>query len=158
MSFHRAIIAVFTGLFVTGTASAALAGCDSCGIKLTTAPQPRADLKPSSADGADRLGFVLDDAQIASIKARLHLTPYQERMWPAVEYALRYVAYAKARAAYLRGAPASTEIASVDLNSAEVQYLKSAAIPLIMSFNDEQKNEVRSLAHRMGLDRLASEF
>jgi hypothetical protein len=29
---------------------------------------------------------------------------------------------------------------------------------LILSFSDEQKNEVRSLAHVMGLDRLASEF
>ena len=40
---------------------------------------------------------MLNDAQIASIKARLHLTPDQERMWPAVEAALRNIAYAKAR-------------------------------------------------------------
>ena len=40
----------------------------------------------------------------------------------------------------------------------EVQGLKSAAMPLIMSFNDEQKDEVRSLAHVMGLDQLASQF
>jgi hypothetical protein len=39
-----------------------------------------------------------------------------------------------------------------------VQGLKSAAIPLIMSFNAEQKDEVRSLAHVMGLDQLASQF
>jgi len=39
-----------------------------------------------------------------------------------------------------------------------VQGLKSAAVPLIMSFSDDQKNEVKSLAHVMGLDRLASEF
>src|SRR5205823_4752025 len=32
---------------------------------------------------------VLNDAQIASIKERLHLTPSQERMWPAVAAALR---------------------------------------------------------------------
>ena len=47
---------------------------------------------------------------------------------------------------------------SLDPDSDEVQDLKSAAIPLLMSFNDEQKDEVRSLAHVMGLDRLASEF
>jgi hypothetical protein len=39
-----------------------------------------------------------------------------------------------------------------------VQGLKAAAIPLLMSFSDEQKSEVRGLAHVMGLDNLASEF
>jgi hypothetical protein len=97
---------------------------------------------------------MLNDTQIASIKQRLHLTPDQEQMWPAVEAALRNVAYARARAV-----PVSTvQAAAVDPNSAEVQGLKSAAVPLIMSFNDEQKEEVRNLAHVMGLDQLASQF
>jgi hypothetical protein len=39
-----------------------------------------------------------------------------------------------------------------------VQDLKSAAIPLLMSFSSEQKDEVRNLAHVMGLDQLASQF
>jgi len=107
---------------------------------------------------AERPGF-LNDAQIASIKGRLRLTPDQERMWPAVEAALRNIAYANARDAHRRGvAPGTTDVASIDPNGAEVANLKSAAIPLIMSFDDEQRNEVRSLAHVMGLDRLASEF
>lgn len=107
---------------------------------------------------AERPGF-LNDAQIASIKGRLHLTPDQERMWPAVEAALRNIAYANARDARRRGLPPdATDVASIDPNGAEVANLKSAAIPLIMSFDDEQRNEVRSLAHVMGLDRLASEF
>ncbi len=131
-------------------------------IKSRAAALPRAELK-SPADGASRRanrpGFVLNDAQIASIRERLHLTPDQQRMWPAVEVALRNVAYAKARDTHWRNAPARTaEVAALDPDSAEVQGLKSAAVPLIMSFNEEQKNEVRSLAHVMGLDRLASEF
>jgi hypothetical protein len=77
-------------------------------------------------------------------------------MWPSVEAALRSIAYAKARDANQRGA--AVVVASLDPDSAEVQDLKSAAVPLIMSFSDEQKNEVRNLAHVMGLDRLASEF
>jgi hypothetical protein len=123
---------------------------------------PRAASRQSSpgnaARHASRPGFLLNDAQIASIKERLHLTLDQERMWPGVEAALRNIAYAKTRVAQRAGAPANTEAASLDADSAEVQGLKSAAIPLLMSFNDEQKNEVRSLAHVMGLDRLASEF
>ena len=38
---------------------------------------------------------MLNDAQIASIKQRLKLTAEQERMWPAVEAALRKIVYTK---------------------------------------------------------------
>ena len=103
---------------------------------------------------ANRPGTMLDDAQIASIKQRLHLTPEQEEMWPAVEAALRNVAFARAHEAHRRGARPG----ALDPNSAEVQDLKSAAIPLLMSFSSEQKDEVRSMAHVMGLDQLASQF
>jgi len=129
-------------------------------------PQPRATVQrrnevrapaESAVRRANRPGFMLNDAQIASIRERLHLTPDQDRMWPSVEAALRTIAYAKAHDANRRGA-ATVAVASLDPDSAEVQDLKSAAIPLLMSFNDEQKNEVRSLAHVMGLDRLAAEF
>jgi hypothetical protein len=106
--------------------------------------------------GADRQGFVLNDAQIASIKGRLHLSPDQEQMWPAVEAALRNIAYAKTRG-HGRGAD-SAEIASLDPYGPEVQGLKSAAFPLIMSFSDDQRSEVRTVAHAMGLDQLASQF
>jgi hypothetical protein len=131
-------------------------------------PLPRAahhtapHLKPAAAPVhkvANRPGFVLNDAQIASIKQRLQLTPDQEQMWPAVEAALRSIAYAKAHGeAHRRGLKTATELANVDPNSPEVQGLKSAAFPLIMSFNSEQKSEVRTLAHVMGLDQLASQF
>jgi len=105
----------------------------------------------------NRPGYMLDDAQIASIKERLRLTPDQEQMWPAVDAALRNIAYERARQARGRGAAdGGTRLADVDPES--VAGLKSAAVPLIMSFNDEQKQEVRNLAHVMGLDRLASEF
>ncbi len=113
------------------------------------APAPNAPHRRS-----ERPGYLFNDAQIAAIKARLHLTPEQEAMWPAVEAALRNVAYARARDARRHG----TQLAAADPNSIEVQGLKSAAIPLIMSFSPEQKNEVRNLAHVMGLDRLASGF
>jgi hypothetical protein len=107
---------------------------------------------------ASRQGFVLNDAQIASIKTRLHLSPGQEQMWPAVEAALRNIAYAKARDGRRHSGATSADVASLDPDSAEVQGLKSAAFPLIMSFSDDQRNEVRGLAHVMGLDKLASEL
>jgi hypothetical protein len=100
-----------------------------------------------------RPGYMFDDAQLAAIKRRLHLTPDQERMWPAVEAALRNLPAERESEARWAGVAGS-----VDPDSPQVQDLKSAAIPLLMSFSDEQKDEVRNLAHSMGLDQLASEF
>ena len=119
------------------------------------------DIKPAAAavhNRDDRPGFMLNDAQIASIKTRLHLTADQEQMWPAVEAALRNIAYTRSREAHRRSAPANTQVASADADGVDVRDLKSAAIPLIMSFNSEQKDEVRNLAHVMGLDQLATQF
>ena len=133
---------------------------------VVAAPVQTSVVKPVAAAPAaarhraeQRQGFVLNDAQISSIKTRLHLSPDQEQMWPAVEAALRNIAYARAREARRPGAPQNAaQVAAADPNSAEVQGLKSAAIPLLMSFNDDQKDQVRNLAHVMGLDQLASQF
>jgi hypothetical protein len=130
-------------------------------------PQPapaakRPNIKPAVAAVHNRddraAGLMLNDAQIASIKTRLHLTSDQEQMWPAVEAALRNIAYTRSREARRHGAPANTQLASADTDGVDVRDLKSAAIPLIMSFNSEQKDEVRNLAHVMGLDQLATQF
>jgi hypothetical protein len=133
-----------------------------------TLPQPAPatkrpnGIKPAAAAVHNRedraAGLMLNDAQIASIKTRLHLTPDQEQMWPAVEAALRNIAYTRSREARRHGAPANTQVASADADGVDVRDLKSAAIPLIMSFNSEQKDEVRNLAHVMGLDQLATQF
>ena len=128
----------------------------------TASVAPKAETKNAtveSARNANRHVFVLNDAQIASIKSRLHLSPDQEQMWPAVEAALRSIAYSKSRDGRRKGGGAtSAEVASLDPYGPEVQGLKSAAFPLIMSFSDEQRSEVRSIAHVMGLDQLASQL
>jgi hypothetical protein len=117
--------------------------------EVTSAAKPR---PAPERRQAKRPGYPLNDAQIADIKRRLHLTPDQEQMWPAVAAALRNIGTESEREAHLRGTSA------IDPDSPQVQDLKSAAIPLLMSFSDEQKDEVRDLAHHMGLDQLASEF
>jgi hypothetical protein len=124
--------------------------------KRPTAVKPAAVAVHNRDDRA--AGLMLNDAQIASIKTRLHLTPDQEQMWPAVEAALRNIAYTRSREARRHGAPANMQVASADADGVDVRDLKSAAIPLIMSFNSEQKDEVRNLAHVMGLDQLATQF
>jgi hypothetical protein len=131
---------------------------------------PAAAAKPSASvtaarRAAIRPGKVLNDAQIASIKKRLNLTPDQESLWPAVETALRNISYV-GKAKEIKVASVGSGVASagngpmayVDTNSNEVQQLKYAAIPLIMRLNDDQKREVKSMAYVMGLESMASGF
>jgi hypothetical protein len=107
-----------------------------------------------------RSSNVLNDAQIASIKRRLNLTAEQEKMWPAVEAALRNIVYTKnAMAPQGHAAQAAgMRIAYIDPDSTEIRQLKYAALPLIMRLNDEQKREVKMLAYMMGLESVASQF
>jgi hypothetical protein len=125
---------------------------------------PSAAAKPPAAPAhhvSSRPGSVLNDAQIASIKKRLNLTPDQASLWPAVETALRNISYTKGKdvkVASLGNGTGRGPMAYVDTNSAEVQQLKYAAIPLIMRLNDDQKREVRSMAYVMGLESVASSF
>jgi hypothetical protein len=111
------------------------------------APEAKAaPAKPAARESRQ----VLNSAQIASIKKRLGLTPEQERYWPAVEASLRQMAWKKS--------DKKGEAKVVDMSTVDVDGLKSAAFPLVMSFNDEQKRELRSLAHLLGLDSVASRF
>jgi hypothetical protein len=98
---------------------------------------------------------LFNDAQLASIRERLRLTPDQEYYWPQVEAALRAISYkvAKQSGGKIAGSKAA---AAIDPNSSEVAQLKSAAIPLIMSMREDQKREVRSLARLMGLEAVAA--
>ena len=110
----------------------------------------RASLVPTAPAKPKPDNHLLNDAQIASIKARLKLTPDQQRYWPGVEAALRGIAYKVNKS--------GGKLASIDADGPEVQQLKSAAIPLIMMFSEQQKNEVRQLVQVMGLQRLAAQF
>lgn len=102
-----------------------------------------------------RPGAVLSDGQIVNIKTRLKLTPDQRQMWPAVQQALRSLSYSSKPQ---DGASGATRIAEIDPYSDDVRRLKSAAFPLIMSFSDEQKRELRILAYAAGLEKLATQF
>jgi hypothetical protein len=98
-----------------------------------------------------RSNAVLSEQQLASIKRRLNLTPDQERYWPAVAAELRKMEYKKDQ----QGGKAT---ASVDMSKVNVEGLKSAGFPLVMSFNDDQRQELRSLAHLLGLEKVLAGF
>lgn len=100
-----------------------------------------------------RSNAVLNEAQLASIKRRLNLTREQERYWPAVEAELRKLEYKKDPKS-----PQATHTAGVDTTRVNVEGLKSAGFPLIMSFNDDQRQELKSLAHLLGLENVIANF
>jgi len=112
-------------------------------------PKPKSAAKPAP----QKTYALLSDAQIAGIKDRLKLSSSQEYYWPAVETALRAVA--RKIHAKRQGDPASGTM-PIDPDSEEVQQLKSAAMPLLFQLREDQKNEVRSLARLIGLERVAS--
>ena len=112
-------------------------------------PKPKTVTKPQPQKNY----ALLSDAQIAGIKDRLKLSSSQESYWPAVETALRAVAR-KIHAG--RQANPNAQGVPIDPESAEVQQLKSAAMPLLFQLREDQKNEVRSLARIIGLEKVAA--
>ncbi len=96
---------------------------------------------------------LLSDLQIEAIKTRLKLTAEQERNWPALEAALRGLA------TRLHDMKKSGE-APTDLqpDSAELAKLKEAASPFIAQLTADQKRELRSLAHLIGLGKVVAQL
>ncbi|HET7885001.1 MAG TPA: hypothetical protein VFL62_02125 [Bradyrhizobium sp.] len=128
------------------------------GLKLgDPAPEKPKAVEPKPAVAAKppvhKSYALLSDAQIAGIKDRLKLTPDQEYYWPGIENALRAVSR-KIQAARLSD-PNNAAAVKIDPDGAEVQQLKSAAMPLLFQLREDQKREVRSLARLIGLEKVA---
>src|SRR5215469_16300673 len=128
--------------------------------RLEAAPKPPVAAAPAAAPAKvalasatakpviikPRSNLVINDSQISSIKRRLNLTPEQERYWPAVEPELRKMEYSK------KSASGGSRMASIDMSKVNVEGLKNAGFPLVMSFSDDQRRELKSLAHLLGLE------
>jgi hypothetical protein len=113
--------------------------------------KPKLAIKPA----AQKSYALLSDAQIAGIKERLRLSAAQEYYWPAVENALRAVAH---KINSKRQAEPQAVGVPIDPEAAEVQQLKSAAMPLLFQLREDQKQEVRTLARLIGLEKVAAQI
>jgi hypothetical protein len=115
---------------------------------------PLAPAKKIVAKPAPQKSYaLLSDVQIADIKERLKLSAAQESYWPAVETALRAVA--RKIHATRQADPKATGV-PIDPDAEEVQQLKSAAMPLLFQLREDQKQEVRTLARLIGLEKVAA--
>jgi len=115
-------------------------------------PKPKAANQPPP----QKSYALLSDMQIASIKQRLRLSSDQEYYWPAVERALRAVA--RKIHATRKAEPNVAGAPPIDPDAAEVQQLKSAAMPLLFQLREDQKEEVRTLARMIGLEKVAAQI
>ena len=52
----------------------------------------------------------------------------------------------------------SPDATAVDMSKVNIEGLKSAGFPLVMSFNDDQRQELKSLAHLLGLEKVLANF
>jgi hypothetical protein len=82
---------------------------------------------------------VFNDAQIASMKARLDLKREQEPYWREVEASLREIVWDRSRA----------NRPSVEARSLE--RFKEAAAPFVATLNAKQRSEIQALANIVGL-------
>ena len=114
-------------------------------------PKPKLASKPAP----QKSYALLSDVQIAGIKERLRLSSDQESYWPAVENALRAVARRIHSARQVD--PRATGV-PIDPDAPEVQQLKSAAMPLLFQLREDQKQEVRTLARLIGLEKVAAQI
>ncbi|QDL99201.1 hypothetical protein FLL57_18655 [Rhodopseudomonas palustris] len=115
---------------------------------IATTPVQKPKPKPAAKEA------LLSDGQIAQIKTRLNLSSSQEYYWPSVEQALRAIGRKLHAASRGRGDGAPP----IDPDSAEVQQLKFAAMPLLFQLREDQKQEVRKLARTMGLEQVAQQI
>lgn len=103
--------------------------------------------------------LVLTEAHIAQAKEALHLTPAQERHWPAVAAAMRGVIRTQAAEVQESDgmvARLRNRASSFSATAASVRQLISAARPLIRSLDAEQRQSAQALARSMGFTKLAS--
>ncbi|MBI3699595.1 MAG: hypothetical protein HY242_04025 [Afipia sp.] len=122
--------------------------------ELTPAPQPAP--KPKAMAKIEKIGrALLSDYQISGIKQRLALTSAQERYWPAVEKALRGLSE---RVVEYRKLAKRTRDEKYVAEAAQVEDLKSAAVPLLAQLRDDQKSTVIVMANMAGLGSVVNEL
>jgi hypothetical protein len=103
----------------------------------------------------------LIENRIAQFKASLRLTPEQERLWPAVETAIREaVAQYRAEDARANGFVQwmSTQAHAASGDAAYIRRAVAASQPLVKTLDPEQRRDGLKTAKSMGLASFAAAF
>lgn len=100
---------------------------------------------------AHHAGIEVTSGRIAHVKAMLRLTPEQERNWAPFEAALRDYMHRQSRGG-------SGDESTGGIDAAQLHRLGSAAMPLIMSLDEGQRQKALRVAHSMGLGKILAMF
>lgn len=150
----KALIAATAAAVLSGSVLAYAANPGPAGGPPAGPPETQQRWKPSAEDRA-----ALTDARIAALKTGLTLTPDQEKLWPAVETALRdvskdAVARRQQMAQQFRNAQQQQPDAIARLRfqadmmnqrAADLVKVADAAQPLYQTLNDSQKHRLQIL-------------
>jgi len=99
----------------------------------------------------------ITDVNIAQIKGQLKLTAEQEPLWARLEDVLRSIAREQSQdesTGLLHRI--SRRVVAVVFDDAAIQRLKSAALPLLASFDEEQKATARRVARQIGIGEMVA--
>lgn len=152
----KALIAATAAALLSGSVLAYAANPGPAGAPPAGGPEKQERWKPSAEDRA-----ALTDARIAALKVGLSLTPYQAKLWPAVETALRDVSKDAAarrqkmaeqfrKDADQQQAPDAIARLRVQADmmtqrAADLTKIADAAQPLYQTLNDSQKHRLQIL-------------
>ena len=110
----------------------------------------------------DRINSVSDvtitEGHIARLRAALKLTPMQQQYWAPVEAALNQIARQQARAEVGTGYRLADRTSAIATTLMQLQRLRSVAMPLIYSLDENQKREAIAFARTMGFQQLVAAF
>lgn len=154
MKSRLPLVLALVGVFGAGLTTMAIDACAD-----PVAPPPADQAPPDLPDhfkltDADRAAFL--DARVAALHAGLELTPAQEKLWPAVESALRdthkvVAAQCEARHSGPRPADPVAWLQRVSANAVArgeaLKKLADAAAPLYAALSDDQKHRLPFLIH-----------
>ena len=143
---------------VASTDGLAVAAPPATGAVMLPPPRPAsapARKRPEENAQANAQASLM--TEIAHFKAVLKLTPSQEQYWPPVDAVLREMAREQA-SAVVAASGRGTGKPKLVIGDEEMSRLASAAFPLLMTLNEDQKRDAMQFARAKGLDRVASAF
>ncbi|HZS64068.1 MAG TPA: Spy/CpxP family protein refolding chaperone [Xanthobacteraceae bacterium] len=147
---------------LAGTAALAIAGTSFVYAQQQQQPEQKPQVQRPHSHFRAHQRFSQDDmsafadARIAALKAGLHLTPDQEKLWPALENALRDIAKSRLERRVARqGEPRPTdpverlrrEAEALTSAGTSLKRLAEAQAPLYNSLDDAQKHRFAALSH-----------
>ena len=162
-AFGGLIHVAATVVFVAATASLAFAEEYRWGGRVEqpqiapAAAQARA--QDESFAAAPAAAPILKESDIAGLRSALQLTPDQMPHWTPVAAALSQLARSQARVdagSYVQRF--RDRAAALANTAAQLRQLRSTAMPLIYTLNDNQKRAAMSFARRMGYGPLVAMF